>query len=83
MLPSLIFELINNIKAKYSKLEMEKGIIRQRKTNTIWFHLYVKSKKYKINKTKQTQIHWNRDQKMVTRREGVEEGWKVEGKYSQ
>ena len=57
MLPSLIFELINNIKAKYSKLEMEKGIIRQRKTNTIWFHLYVKSKKYKINKTKQTQIH--------------------------
>ena len=39
MLPSLIFELINNIKAKYSKLEMEKGIIRQRKTNTIWFHL--------------------------------------------
>ena len=74
MLPSLIFELINNIKAKYSKLEMEKGIIRQRKTNTIWFHLYVKSKKSKINRTKHTQIHQNRDQKMVTRREGVEEG---------
>ena len=30
MLPSLIFELINNIKAKYSKLEMEKGIIKER-----------------------------------------------------
>ena len=38
--------------------------ISQRKTNTVWYHLYVESKKYnkQMNITKQKQIHRYREQ---------------------
>ena len=38
--------------------------ISQRKTNTVWYHLYVESKKYNklVNITKQKQTHSYREQ---------------------
>ena len=38
--------------------------ISKRKTNTVWYHLYVESKKYNklVNKTKKKQTHTYREQ---------------------
>ena len=38
--------------------------INQRKTSTVWYHLYVESKKYNklVNKTKKQQAHRYREQ---------------------
>ena len=37
--------------------------VRQRKINTVWYHLYVESKNYNklVNVTKKKQTHWYRE----------------------
>ena len=52
-------------------------IIRQRKTNTVWYILYVDSKKYNklVNKTKKKEAHRYKEQTSGYQLgEGIEEG---------
>ena len=50
--------------------------VRQRKTNTVWYHLYVKSKKNNkwTNRIKHETDSWHREALVVAREEGVG-GW--------
>ena len=55
---------------------MDLEIIIQRKTNIMWYHLYVESKKgYKNLFTKWEQIHRHRKQTWLKKGKGREAGW--------
>ena len=67
--------------AKGNKLEKERKISQREKENTVWFCLYVKSKKNKTNEhTKQKQTYRFREQTDDSQWEGgCGAGWKGKG----